>query len=147
MLSEKETTRRSKLLSLVLRHDPAHIGLSLDEQGWANVPTLLAQLAKHQQPLTLEELEYIVKTSPKQRFRFSDDRRRIRASQGHSAAVPAAVPALRAASRPCRQRLRPALPARRPSWRPSSASASATTVAGFGPAKAIRWKWSWATLP
>ena len=31
MLSEKETTRRSKLLSLELRHEPAHLGISLDE--------------------------------------------------------------------------------------------------------------------
>ncbi|GAB3726347.1 RNA 2'-phosphotransferase [Hymenobacter agri] len=87
MLSEKETTRRSKLLSLILRHNPAHIGLALDKQGWADVPTLLVQLAKHQQPLTLAELEYIVDTNAKQRFRFSDDRHRIRASQGHSVEV------------------------------------------------------------
>ncbi|MCI1186845.1 RNA 2'-phosphotransferase [Hymenobacter sp. DH14] len=87
MLSEKETTRRSKLLSLVLRHEPAHIGISLDEQGWVDVPTLLAQLAKHQQPLTFEELDYIVDTNAKQRFRFNDDRSRIRASQGHSVDV------------------------------------------------------------
>lgn len=87
MLSDKETTRRSKLLSLVLRHDPAHIGITLDEQGWVAVPELLAQLAKHQQPLTLEQLEYIVETNAKQRFRFSDDRRCIRASQGHSVEV------------------------------------------------------------
>ena len=87
MLSEKETTRRSKLLSLVLRHNPAHIGICLDEQGWVSVTELLAQLAKHQQPLTLEQLEYLVETNAKQRFKFSDDRSRIRASQGHSVAV------------------------------------------------------------
>ncbi|GAB2875473.1 hypothetical protein GCM10027044_42690 [Hymenobacter ruber] len=80
MLSEKETTRRSKLLSLVLRHDPAHIGITLDEQGWVAVPELLAHLAQHQQPLTLEQLVYIVETNAKQRFRFNDDRSRIRAS-------------------------------------------------------------------
>lgn len=87
MLSEKETTRRSKLLSLVLRHEPARIGISLDEQGWTDVMTLLAQLTKHQQPTTLPELEYIVDTNAKQRFRFNDDRSQIRASQGHSVEV------------------------------------------------------------
>jgi putative RNA 2'-phosphotransferase len=87
MLSEKETTRRSKLLSLVLRHDPAHIGIVLDERGWTDVAALLAQLAKHQQPLTFEQLVYIVETNAKQRFRFDDDRSRIRASQGHSVEV------------------------------------------------------------
>ncbi|GAA4035846.1 RNA 2'-phosphotransferase [Hymenobacter glaciei] len=87
MLSEKETTRHSKLLSLVLRHNPAHIGITLDDQGWVAVSELLAQLATHQRPLTLEQLKYIVETSPKQRFRFNDDRTRIRASQGHSVEV------------------------------------------------------------
>ena len=43
----------------------------------------MRKLGQHQQPLTLEQLEYIVATSPKQRFRFSDDRTQIRASQGH----------------------------------------------------------------
>ena len=87
MPSEKETTRRSKLLSLVLRHDPAHIGILLDEQGWTDVATLLAQLASHKQPLGFEQLVYIVETNAKQRFRFNEDRSQIRASQGHSVQV------------------------------------------------------------
>lgn len=87
MLSEKETTRLSKLLSLVLRHDPAHLGVTLDEQGWVEVAELLAQAGRHQVPLTREQLVYIVDTSPKQRFRFNEDQSRIRASQGHSVDV------------------------------------------------------------
>ncbi|WP_019947826.1 RNA 2'-phosphotransferase [Hymenobacter aerophilus] len=87
MLSDKETTRLSKLLSLVLRHNPAHLGLTLDEQGWVAVDTLLAQAQKQQVPLTREVLLHLVEISPKQRFRLSDDQQRIRASQGHSVAV------------------------------------------------------------
>ena len=87
MLSEEEITRRSKLLSLVLRHDPAHIGIVLDEQGWTAVAALLAQLRHHGQPMSFEQLAHIVETSPKQRFRFNDDRSLIRASQGHSVKV------------------------------------------------------------
>jgi putative RNA 2'-phosphotransferase len=87
MLSEKETTRLSKLLSLVLRHDPAHLGLTLDAQGWAEVAELLTQAERHQVPLTREKLVYIVDTSPKQRFSFNADQSRIRASQGHSVEV------------------------------------------------------------
>ncbi|MBC8081827.1 MAG: RNA 2'-phosphotransferase [Hymenobacter sp.] len=87
MLPEKETTRLSKLLSLVLRHDPAHLGIVLDEQGWTDVATLLTQLRASGQPLSAEQLAHIVETSPKQRFRLNDDRTRIRASQGHSVAV------------------------------------------------------------
>ena len=87
MLSDKETTRLSKLLSLVLRHNPAHLGLTLDEQGWVAVDTLLAQAQKQQVPLTREVLLHLVEISPKKRFRLSDDQQRIRASQGHSVAV------------------------------------------------------------
>lgn len=87
MLTEKETTRHSKLLSLVLRHNPAHLGITLDEQGWTDVAQLLAQLQAHGQPLGPAELAFIVDTSPKQRFRFNHDRTRIRASQGHSVDV------------------------------------------------------------
>ncbi|WBA43728.1 RNA 2'-phosphotransferase [Hymenobacter canadensis] len=99
MLSDKETTRLSKLLSLVLRHDPAHLGLTLDEQGWVSVEELLRQAQTHHVNLTLELLLHIVETSPKQRFRLSDDQQRIRASQGHSVAVelgyaPAVPPAV-----------------------------------------------------
>ena len=70
-----------------MRHDPAHIGISLDEQGWVGVPLLLAQLAKYQQLLTFEELVYIVDTNAKQLFRFNENRSLIRASQGHSVEV------------------------------------------------------------
>ncbi|SET59480.1 RNA 2'-phosphotransferase [Hymenobacter actinosclerus] len=87
MLSDKETTRLSKLLSLVLRHDPARLNLTLDEQGWVAVDTLLAQAQQQQVPLTRAVLLQLVETSPKQRFRLSDDQQRIRASQGHSVAV------------------------------------------------------------
>ncbi len=87
MLSDKEATRLSKLLSLVLRHDPAHLGLTLDDQGWVSVDALLTQARAHQVPLTCEGLLHLVATNGKQRFRLSDNQQRIRASQGHSVAV------------------------------------------------------------
>jgi putative RNA 2'-phosphotransferase len=34
----------SKLLSLVLRHEPEYIGLTLDTEGWAHVPELLEKV-------------------------------------------------------------------------------------------------------
>jgi putative RNA 2'-phosphotransferase len=87
MLSEKETTRASKFLSLILRHQPDLIGITLDEQGWTDVATLLTKARAHGQKLGFDELAYIVETSPKQRFRFNDDQTQIRASQGHSVEV------------------------------------------------------------
>lgn len=77
----------SKKLSLVLRHQPDAIGISLDEAGWIGVDELLQALAKHRFPVTLEELQEVVHTNDKQRFSFSADAARIRANQGHSIKV------------------------------------------------------------
>ncbi len=76
--------RISRLLSLVLRHDPASIGLTLDSQGWAKVDDLLDCLAKHKKETSLESLQTIVAENNKSRFAFSEDETKIRASQGHS---------------------------------------------------------------
>ncbi|KAA9332975.1 RNA 2'-phosphotransferase [Hymenobacter busanensis] len=77
----------SKFLSLVLRHQPDTIGLSLDAQGWADVDELLRRLAEHNHPTTRTELDALVANSDKQRFAFSPDGQRIRANQGHSVEV------------------------------------------------------------
>jgi len=83
-MNEKERTRTSKFLSLVLRHEPEKIGLKLDPAGWADVETLLAACRQHGVAVEPAALEEIVATNEKKRFAFSDDGRRIRASQGHS---------------------------------------------------------------
>ena len=36
----------SKYISLILRHKPEAIGVTLDEHGWANVEDLVAGIAK-----------------------------------------------------------------------------------------------------
>jgi putative RNA 2'-phosphotransferase len=87
MLTEKETTRLSKFLSLVLRHQPELIGIKLDEQGWVAVNELLQQAGAHGNDITPEVLNHIVGTNAKKRFAFDDTRQKIRASQGHSVEV------------------------------------------------------------
>jgi putative RNA 2'-phosphotransferase len=77
----------SKLLSYVLRHRPDSIGLALDANGWADTMELLACLAAHGKPVDRTLLERVVADNDKQRFAFSEDGSRIRASQGHSIAV------------------------------------------------------------
>jgi putative RNA 2'-phosphotransferase len=74
----------SKLLSYVLRHRPDSIGLALDAHGWADAGELLACLAAHNKPVDRALLERVVAENDKQRFAFSEDGSRIRASQGHS---------------------------------------------------------------
>lgn len=90
----------SKFLSLILRHAPDTIGLTVDAQGWANVAELLARANAHGKRISAEQLREVVATNDKQRFAFSEDGLSIRASQGHSlksvdlALAPVAPPAL-----------------------------------------------------
>lgn len=86
-MDEKTIVRRSKFLSLVLRHKPEEIGILLDDAGWVDVNVLLSALKKAGKALSLTELEEIVESNNKKRFAFSTDRKRIRASQGHSVEV------------------------------------------------------------
>ena len=76
----------SKFISLILRHKPDAIGITLDEHGWANVDELIAGIAK-QQHFDMAMLEEIVATDEKQRYSFNEDKTLIRANQGHSVPV------------------------------------------------------------
>ena len=76
----------SKYISLILRHKPEEIGITLDEHGWANVAALIAGISKTHE-LNREMLEEIVRTDNKQRYSFNDDKTLIRANQGHSIPV------------------------------------------------------------
>jgi len=86
-MTDKETIRTSKFLSLVLRHEPERVGLKLGEAGWVGVDALLKALNSQGVSLTLDQLKHIVATSDKKRFAFSEDGQRIRASQGHSVEI------------------------------------------------------------
>lgn len=79
-------TDTSKYLSLILRHKPEVIGITLDEHGWADVDALLAGMAKTH-TISKEILEEIVEKDGKQRYSFNVDKTKIRANQGHSIAV------------------------------------------------------------
>lgn len=84
----KELVKVSKFLSLVLRHKPEEIGLVLDENGWADVMELLSKINKrrnyNESSITRELLDEVVATNEKKRFAYSEDGKKIRASQGHS---------------------------------------------------------------
>lgn len=78
-----DLNKTSRFISLILRHRPDTIGISLDEHGWASVEELLAGISKTQY-IDMEMLEKIVKTDSKQRYSFNEDKTLIRANQGHS---------------------------------------------------------------
>ena len=76
----------SKFISLILRHKPETIGITLDEHGWANVDELIEGISRTQ-PFDREMLEEIVATDEKGRYSFNEDKTLIRANQGHSIPV------------------------------------------------------------
>jgi putative RNA 2'-phosphotransferase len=86
-MTDKEIVRTSKFLSLILRHEPERVGLTLDSGGWVSVEELLGAVNRNGIALSREQLEHIVVTSDKKRLALSGDGQRIRASQGHSVAV------------------------------------------------------------
>lgn len=83
-MDETKKKRIGKYISLILRHEPAKVGLVLDDAGWASVDDLLAGLAKNGKRLSFDSLRDIVETNDKQRYSFNEDMTRIRANQGHS---------------------------------------------------------------
>ncbi len=90
-MNEDRKVKISKFLSLVLRHKPEEIGITLDENGWVDVVTLRLAMDRHGRTVSREELEEVVATNDKKRFAFSEDGLRIRASQGHSVEVDLAL--------------------------------------------------------
>ena len=79
--------RISRFLSLVLRHDPGRVGLTLSEDGWVDVNDLIAAANRVGVNLDREMLERVVTENDKQRFALSPDGSRVRANQGHSVPV------------------------------------------------------------
>ena len=76
----------SKLISLVLRHKPGALGLTMDRHGWVNTEALIDKI-NNIQPFDMRALEEIVDTDSKQRYSFNADKSCIRANQGHSIPV------------------------------------------------------------
>ena len=64
-------TKTSKYLSLILRHKPETIGITLDEHGWANVDELIAGIAKTHD-CDMDILEEIVRTDDQGESRAFD---------------------------------------------------------------------------
>ena len=85
-----DLTKTSKFISLILRHKPEEIGITLDEHGWANVDDLIRGVN-----IDMKTLEQIVETDDKQRYSFNAYKTFIRANQGHSIPVDVELDELR----------------------------------------------------
>lgn len=82
-----EYSSTSKFISLILRHNPDAVGISLDNHGWADVGQLIAGIKKAGHKINMDILEEIVRTDEKGRYSFNEDKTLIRANQGHSILV------------------------------------------------------------
>ena len=80
----KANVTTSKFLSYILRHEPQSIGLTLDNEGWADIEELIQLANASGNALTVKQLFSIVENDAKQRFSLSEDKKNIRAAQGHS---------------------------------------------------------------
>jgi putative RNA 2'-phosphotransferase len=74
--------RLSEFLSLILRHRPETIQLTLDAYGYAKIDDIISNAKENGYVITEEELNKVVHKSDKKRFKITGDR--IRAIQGHS---------------------------------------------------------------
>lgn len=79
-------SRTSRYISLILRHHPEKIGITLDDHGWAKVDELIEGVGRTHE-IDFSILEELVATDSKQRYAFNEDRTLIRANQGHSVSV------------------------------------------------------------
>lgn len=84
-MSKEKHKGLSKFLSLILRHKPEVINITLDKHGWANVNELINNInSESNYKIDMQILEEIVKTDSKMRYSFNNDKTLIRANQGHS---------------------------------------------------------------
>lgn len=94
-----QQAKLSIYLCRLLRHAPEDAGLDMDCHGWVSTAQLIKNVNKSgHYSLTMSQLEQLVATDSKGRYRFSPDRSRIKACQGHS--IPWVEPELTPAAPP-----------------------------------------------
>ena len=75
----------SIFISLLLGHKPEVVGLKIDKHGWVYTSELIDSINTHgQYSITKKQLERIVADDSKGRYRFNEDKTKIKACQGHS---------------------------------------------------------------
>lgn len=78
----------SKLLGLILRHNPGKYGIVFDSSGWTLIGPLIAKVrGAGNARFDRAALDAVVEHNDKKRFTISDDGLMIRAAQGHSVNV------------------------------------------------------------
>ena len=85
--NERPDDTLGRFMTYLLRHHPEAAGLTLDSEGWTDVDALIEGMNKAGRNIDRETLERIVAENNKKRYTLSEDKKRIRANQGHSVDV------------------------------------------------------------
>lgn len=85
--NKKSYTKLSRFLSMLLRHKPEVLGITLSQEGWTDTKILIDKMNANGKKIDLEILSIIVDTNDKKRYAFNADKSQIRANQGHSVKV------------------------------------------------------------
>ena len=72
-MTDKQMISHSKLMSLALRHKPGELGITLEENGWADVNALIRGMNMAGHMVSLDDIQTIVRLNDKQRFAFNED--------------------------------------------------------------------------
>ena len=86
-MKKLDDIKLSKFLSLILRHKPETIGITLDKNGWVDIKELIEKIKLSDRYIDIEILERIVREDDKNRYSFDEKKEKIRANQGHSIKV------------------------------------------------------------
>lgn len=85
-LSSKQRTNLSKEISYILRHGAIQENITIDQDGWIHVDSLLQHLNRNEdkRQTTLADLQDVINLCPKKRHELDPDLTQIRARQGHT---------------------------------------------------------------
>lgn len=86
-MKKLDDIKLGKFLSLILRHKPETVGITLDKNGWVDVKELIEKIKLSGRYIDMEILERIVRENNKKRYSFDEKKEKIRANQGHSIEV------------------------------------------------------------
>lgn len=83
-MSSSGMVRVSKLMSLILRHEPERFGIVLDPEGYTPLEDLVRALKTSIPDVEIEDVRRVVETNEPEKSRFSIFGPDIRANYGHS---------------------------------------------------------------
>jgi putative RNA 2'-phosphotransferase len=85
-MEKRRIETNAKALLYWLRHNPVHIGINVDKNGWADINAII-ECSKRKHKVTLEEIKEVVNSDNKNKFEIENNWSKIRAKEGHTISV------------------------------------------------------------